>query len=144
MPVIGWFAGLSVRHVIEQWDHWIAFILLVFVSGKMLKDAVSPEDHDPSQKGGDPSKGFSLVLLSVATSIDALAVGLSLAVLKVSIWLPAAVIGIVAALFTLTGLYLGSRAGRLAKLSTVSEIFGGLVLLGIGVNILIEHGVFDR
>jgi putative Mn2+ efflux pump MntP len=138
MPVIGWSAGLSVRDYIEKYDHWIAFALLAFVAAKMLKDAF--ETHDDNKHTNDPTKGSSLVLLSVATSIDALAVGLSLSVIEISVWTPAFIIGVIAALFTIAGLYLGSRVSNVTIISRYAEVIGGIVLFVIGINILYEHG----
>jgi len=137
MPVIGWSAGLSVRTLIEDFDHWVAFLLLLFVGINMLRSALGKQDEENTCK--DPTRGSSLVLLSVATSIDALAVGLSLAVLDVSIWLPAFIIGVVAALFTALGLFLGSKACRFMILQKYAEGAGAIVLISIGVNILYEH-----
>jgi len=134
MPILGWLAGLTVRRWIEAFDHWIAFGLLLFVGGRMLWEARSGDE--PEQRG-DPTKGWSLVLLSVATSIDALAIGLSLAVLGVSIWMPALVIGVVASVLTVVGMWLGRRLGQ--AWGPRVETMGGLILIGIGVRILIEH-----
>jgi len=137
MPVLGWSAGLTVRSFIEQYDHWVAFGLLVCVGGNMIREAFS---HDTRDKGrADPTKGMTLVLLSVATSIDALAVGLSLSMLQVSIWFPALVIGIVAALFTAAGLHLGRKVGASSHLGRYADVIGGLVLLAIGLKILYQH-----
>ena len=94
MPIIGWLAGRSVERWIGPIDHWIAFGLLTAIGGKMIYEALKGDDEDVEKK--DPTKGLSLVVLSVATSIDALAVGLSLALLGVKIWYPALVIGFVA------------------------------------------------
>jgi putative Mn2+ efflux pump MntP len=138
MPVLGWSAGLSFRTAIEKYDHWVAFGLLALVGGKMIKDAFKIEEENGSQK--DPTKGVTMVMLSVATSIDALAVGLSLSLLNVSIWTPALVIGIVAGTFTIFGLQLGKRIGSVTRLSHFSEVGGGIVLIAIGINILREHG----
>ncbi len=141
MPVIGWGAGLSVRSYIELYDHWVAFGLLAFVGGKMIKDGVFGVEKNLEKK--DPTKGSNLVLLSVATSIDALAVGLSLSIINVSVWVPAFFIGIIAALFTILGLFIGSRIGHVIKLSQYAEVVGGIVLFVIGFNILHEHGAFS-
>jgi putative Mn2+ efflux pump MntP len=138
MPVIGWGAGLSIRAFIERYDHWVAFGLLAFVGIKMLGSAF--EKSEKSELPSDPTKGSSLVLLSVATSIDALAVGLSMAFINVSIWFPALVIGIIASIFTATGLLLGSRASRFVFLRQYAEFIGAGVLIAIGINILREHG----
>ncbi len=141
MPVIGWATGLTFRAAIERYDHWIAFALLVLVGGKMLKEAFEP--NDPNRCPRDPTRGASLIMLSVATSIDALAVGLSLAVLQISIWTPALVIGLVAGGFTIAGLYLGQKAGSLTRISHMAEAAGGVTLIVIGINILYEHGALN-
>lgn len=137
MPVIGWSAGLTVRAYIEQYDHWVAFGLLVFVGGNMIREAF--EDDKDYQEKKDPTKGMTLVMLSVATSIDALAVGLSIALLKISIWSSALIIGIVAGMFTIIGLHLGQKIGSATRLSHWAEIVGGTVLLIIGLKILYDH-----
>ncbi|MGD9211010.1 MAG: manganese efflux pump MntP family protein [Desulfobacteraceae bacterium] len=138
MPIIGWTAGLSVRAYIEAYDHWIAFALLTYVAAGMLKEAFGNHESDEKK---DPTRGATMVMLSVATSIDALAVGLSLSMLKVSIWLPALVIGIIAAIFTTVGMHLGKTLANAKYISRIAEICGGIVLLCIGLNILREHGV---
>jgi putative Mn2+ efflux pump MntP len=135
MPTIGWAAGHAVYNYIAAIDHWIAFGLLAFVGSKMIREALHGEED--SKYTNDPTSGWTLVMLSVATSIDALAVGLSLAMIGSTIVLPAIVIGIVAAAFTATGMVLGRRIGSLWGKRV--EIFGGLVLIGIGVKILVEH-----
>jgi len=139
MPVLGWLAGISLREQIEAFDHWLAFGLLSLVGGKMLWEAWHGDEDVPRE--GDPTKGLSLVMLSIATSIDALAVGLSLAVLGVTIWTPALVIGLVAGLLTICGMLLGRRLGR--AWGPRVEIVGGLVLIFIGVKILLEHTLFQ-
>jgi len=134
MPVLGWLAGRTVEAHIREVDHWIAFGLLAFVGGKMLR-AAGRDERDASP--GDPTRGWMLVVLSIATSIDALAVGLSMAFLQVAVWLPSVVIGLVAFAFTAGGVLVGARVGR--TLGRWPEVVGGLVLLGIGVKILVEH-----
>jgi putative Mn2+ efflux pump MntP len=135
MPVIGWLAGLTIQRWIASFDHWLAFGLLAFVGGKMIHEAFQDEQSRASRE--DPTRGVSLVMLSVATSIDALAVGLSLAMVGISIWFPALIIGLVAGLLTVIGLLLGRRAG--AYWGQRVEIAGGLILLAIGFKILWEH-----
>ena len=139
MPVIGWFAGRSVFGYISGWDHWLAFGLLSFVGGKALYEALwgDDEEAETSAPKQDPTCGASLVMLSVATSIDALAVGLSFAALNVQIWYPVAVIGLVTATLTTVGMLVGSRLG--ARFGRRVEILGGLILVAIGTNILIKH-----
>ncbi len=134
MPVIGWLAGLTIMQWVEAWDHWIAFSLLAIIGGRMIYEAFSDEEKTDDR---DPTKGLSLVLLSIATSIDALAVGFSLSVIGVSIWMPALVIGLVAAVLTIAGMLLGGRIGD--RWGSRVEILGGLVLIAIGAKILIEH-----
>jgi putative Mn2+ efflux pump MntP len=138
MPVIGWGAGLTVRQYIEAYDHWIAFVLLAFVAQGMLRSAFAAEKAENSCK--DPTRGMTMVMLAVATSIDALAVGLSLSLINISIWTPALIIGVVAGAFTTLGMHLGKMIGCLPQLSRWAELTGGIVLLAIGVNILREHG----
>lgn len=144
MPVIGWGLGASVHSYMEAYAHWVAFVLLALVGSNMLKEAIlADEDEEENAKPGkDATRGITLVMLSVATSIDALAVGLSMSMLRLSIVTPAIVIGIVAGLFTIVGLHLGKRVARLTWLSTWAEIVGGLVLWLIGLNILRDNGVF--
>jgi putative Mn2+ efflux pump MntP len=137
MPVIGWSAGFTIRSRIEAYDHWVAFALLVFVAQGMLRSAFKGESAAADVK--DPTKGMTMVMLSVATSIDALAVGLSLSMINVSIWTPALIIGLVAGVFTTVGMHLGKVIGSMAQLSRWAEMTGGIVLLAIGVNILREH-----
>jgi manganese efflux pump family protein len=136
MPVLGWFAGRAVHQYIEAFDHWIALGLLAFVGGKMLWESFHDDGGD-GKTASDPTAGWSLVVLSVATSIDALAVGLTLAMIGSPIVLPAIVIGIVAAAFTTVGMALGRRIG--STWGKRVEVLGGLILIGIGTKIVIEH-----
>jgi manganese efflux pump family protein len=133
MPIIGFFAGRTVANLISRFDHWVAFGILMIVAIRMLWEFFSNE----KEKERDISKGLILVTLALATSIDALAVGLSFAFLNVQIFLTATIIGIVAAGVTVFGFWLGGRVniwlGRWAKL------FGALVLISIGVRILVSH-----
>jgi manganese efflux pump family protein len=135
MPTIGWLAGHAVQRYISAFDHWVAFGLLAFVGGKMLWEGWHGEGD--GKVLGDPTSGWALLLLSVATSIDALAVGLSLAMIGSSIVVPAVVIGLVAAGFTATGMLLGQRIGIIWGKRV--EVFGGLILIGIGIKIVVEH-----
>jgi len=137
MPIVGWIGGLTVRPWIECFDHWVAFALLAFVGGKMLLEAYRGDRE--RGEGVDPTRGWSLVVLAVATSIDALAVGLSLAMVQVSIWFPALIIGLVAAGFTAVGVHLGRLVGSVDQLARGSCALGGLVLIAIGLRILWEH-----
>jgi len=135
MPVIGWLAGQTVVRRVQAWDHWVAFGLLAFVGGRMLlASRRSPEER---ALRSDPTRGWSLVMLSVATSIDALAVGMSFAALGVRIWSAAAIIGAVAAALSLLGVAIGRRLG--SGVSRWAEVVGGLVLILIGCRILWGH-----
>ncbi len=136
MPVIGWTLGLTFRDAIEQYDHWIAFVLLGYIGFKMIRESFAEEEGAQ----GDPTKGLTLIMLSVATSIDALAVGLSLSMLGISVWWPACVIGVVALALTAAGLYFGKTVARARRISKYAECIGGFVLLLIGLRILWEHG----
>ncbi|BCG47714.1 Putative manganese efflux pump MntP [Citrifermentans bremense] len=138
MPVGGWLLGLTVQKWISAYDHWIAFGLLAYVGGRMVHEAF--EEDDEEKPPSDPTKGMTMVMLSVATSIDAFAVGLSIAMLGVSVWLPAAVIGLVAGVLTVVGMLLGRRLGE--SWGKRVEICGGLVLCAIGLKILLEHTLF--
>lgn len=134
MPVLGWLAGRQIAEAISSYDHWIAFALLCFVGGKMLWEAWQGESD---QMKADPTRGLMLITLSVATSLDALAVGLSMALLGVSVWGPAVVIGLVACGLTAVGLLFGNRLGR--GWGRWADALGGCVLLGIGLRILASH-----
>ena len=134
MPLLGYRAGSTVSAVIERYDHWIAFGLLAFIGGRMLWESARG-----TEEGGQPSLGAlrKLLVLSIATSIDALAVGVSLAALNVNIAAAAGFIGGVTFVCCLVGHFLGRRFGSL--LGKRAEILGGLILIGIGLKILVEH-----
>jgi putative Mn2+ efflux pump MntP len=134
MPLVGWLVGSRVAGRIGAFDHWIAFVLLALVGAKMIQEGLSV---GPRRQTHDPSRGLSLIALSVATSIDALAVGLGLGVLGVPLWIPCLIIGLVTALLSLLALRLGHLLGR--RFGSGLEIAGGLLLVGLGVKILIEH-----
>jgi len=134
MPVVGWFAGTTVVRYIAAYDHWVAFGLLAFVGARMIRSGL--ESNHEAQKN-DPSRGWSLILLSIAVSIDALAIGLSLALIGVTIWYPAVVIGVVTGLVSWLGLRLGNVLG--GKFGKRMEIAGGVVLILIGVRIVLGH-----
>jgi len=137
MPVVGYLAGMTVERYIEGYDHWLAFVLLVYIGGKMVYEGGWGGGRE-GNGGKDPTRGMSLVLLSVATSIDALAVGISLGVLRNDgIIYPGVVIGLVACTFTAAGLHLGKRLG--AAFGRRMEVVGGFVLVGIGVKIVLDH-----
>jgi putative Mn2+ efflux pump MntP len=135
MPVVGWLAGSTVRPLIERWDHWLAFGLLAFVGGRMIVEALHGDSDERLRT--DPTRGWSLVVLSVATSIDALAVGLSFAALGVRVWFPAVIIGVTAGALTLIGTLGGRALG--ARFGSRMAMIGGIVLILIGCWIVYEH-----
>ncbi len=140
MPVLGWGLGHSMLRWIESWDHWIAFILLSIVGGKAIYEALQSEEMETADKQKDPTRGMSLLILSIATSIDAMAVGLSFAVLQVSLLSAVCTIGIVTAILTTIGMKFGAHLGN--RFGQRVEILGGLILIGIGTRILLEHTLF--
>jgi manganese efflux pump family protein len=133
MPAIGWIVGLSFKEIIMGVDHWIAFGLLAFIGSKMIYDSTKKEKEDKE----DNLKLHSLLILAVATSIDALMVGLSFAFLQISILEPIIVIGLITFMFSLAGFYFGCGLGRV--FGNRIKIVGGLILIVIGIRILIEH-----
>lgn len=134
MAFIGWLAGRTIVDFISEYDHWLAFGLLALVGGRMIWESLK---HDSHHRKWDITKGFPLLLLSIATSIDALAVGLSYAFVEVNITLAASIIGIVALIVTAIGLTLGKKVGNIIGLR--AEMIGGIILIGIGLRILLEH-----
>lgn len=139
MPVAGWFLGASFSKYIQAFDHWVAFALLAVIGGKMIYESFEDdkEEEKTNDKLIDPTRGFSLLFIAVATSIDAMAVGLSLAMLDINIWYPSVIIGLVTFSLTVLGMKIGERVGK--KFSSHMEVVGGLILIGIGLKILVEH-----
>ncbi|TES91955.1 MAG: manganese efflux pump [Candidatus Cloacimonadota bacterium] len=134
MPVIGWLTGLSLRDFISGVDHWIAFGLLSLIGCKMIYESTK---IGSSKKEINPLNVYVLLILSIATSIDALAIGVSFAFLQLSIATPVIVIGTVTFLLSFLGVFVGNRFGHFFE--NKIEIAGGLVLIGIGIKILVEH-----
>ncbi len=134
MPVLGWLAGSAFQRYISAFDHWVAFGLLGIIGAKMIYESFQIKAIENRK---DPTRRWSLVALSIATSIDALAVGLSMAALGINIWLPCVVIGITAGVLTVTGMLLGKRFG--GHLGHRMELVGGFILLAIGIKILVQH-----
>jgi len=137
MPILGWTAGNFVEDVIGAFDHWIAFTLLGFIGGRMILESF--DRGGGSSFRGDPTRGLTLVGLSIATSIDALAVGLGLGVLHESILYPSMIIGLVAGAFSVAGMELGRNIG--VMLSRKMEAAGGVILIVIGTKILLDHTI---
>ncbi len=145
MPVFGWLAGAWLQHYFQAYGHWLAFGLLAFVAVRMLKEAWEEWRRAPGEERDcpDPTRGATLLVLALATSIDALAVGFSLALLQVGIWLPALVIGGVCFAITAAGMHIGRLIRGALPLGYIANIAGALALLLIGLNILREHGTFS-
>ncbi len=134
MPLIGWLVGRAVTSFISGFDHWVVFGLLFVIGGRMIWEALHQND---AAKEADISRGLLLFSLAIATSIDALAVGLSFAFLQINIGSASLIIGVVAFLITILGFYLGRKAGRL--LGERAKIAGGVILIGIGIRVLLSH-----
>jgi putative Mn2+ efflux pump MntP len=136
MPVIGWAAGNAVQKHIAAFGHWAAFVLLGFIGGKMIWGSFRGSNQEHNSRN-DPTSGWQLVILSVATSLDALAVGLSLGLIGSSIVRQALIIGVVAAGFTTVGMVLGRQIG--SAWGKRVESIGGLILIAIGAKIVADH-----
>jgi len=134
MPLVGWVAGNGLHALVSALDHWVAFVLLVLVGGKMMYEAGGAAHREESRR---QLTAPALLALAVATSIDALAAGVGLAFLVASIVLPVTIIGTTTFLVSVGGVFLGDRCGRFFERKV--ERVGGLVLIGIGVNIVIDH-----
>ena len=138
MPVIGWLAGRGLHHWISHYYHWIAFGLLSLIGGKMIFEALKTKGKKTITK--DPSKGWTLIMLSIATSVDTLAVGFSLALLEKNIFIFAIVIGVTTSVLTIAGMFLGRKLG--GSWGHRIEIAGGTILCFLGIKILVEHLFF--
>jgi putative Mn2+ efflux pump MntP len=134
MPVIGWMAGQTIVDLIADYDHWLAFGLLALIGGKMIWESFRKEEKETQL---DITRWSTLLTLSLATSIDALAVGLTFAFFEVNIALASGVIGITAFLLSVTGFLLGRKAGKV--LGRRAELLGGVILILIGLRILLSH-----
>ena len=134
MPLIGYFIGLSCAEFVDGIDHWIAFVLLAFIGGKMIKEALGKDEDEDY----NPDFSFrSMLILAIATSIDALAVGVSFAFLGVDIWTSILLIGLMTGAFSALGVVLGHIFG--GRFKSKAEFIGGLILVAIGIKILLEH-----
>lgn len=137
MPLIGWFLGIRFQQYITSIDHWIAFVLLVFIGGKMIVEAVRDPDVEEIGKKDPPPDHKEMFLLAVATSIDALAVGITFAFLGTPIVEAITIIGLTTFFLSILGVVVGNFFGTRYKKK--AEIVGGIILVAIGVKILIEH-----
>lgn len=137
MPLLGWSLGSYVGPLMQAWGHWIAFALLEAIGLKMLWEARTSKSEVPEAAAGDPFETKVMLGLAVATSLDALVVGVTLPMLKAPLLLSLATIGLTTALLSVLGLFAGQRFGAL--LGKRLDAVGGLVLLGLGLKILLEH-----
>jgi len=137
MPLLGWLVGRTVVDVVAAFDHWLAFAVLAVIGGRMIREGLR---DDPEGRGPDPSRGVTLIMLSLATSIDALAVGFGLALVDVPIMTVALTIALVTAVLVLAAALLGDRLG--ARFGTRAEVVGGVILILVGVRIVLEHRIF--
>lgn len=133
MPVIGYFLGTTFERFITNVDHWIAFILLVGIGINMVKEAFDKE----SENRNDDVDVKTMLVLSIATSIDALAIGITFACLKIHIVMPVITIGLITFIISVIGVKIGNRFGD--KYEKKAEIMGGVILILLGIKILLEH-----
>ena len=135
MPCIGYVAGIKFQSIIESWSHWIALVLLAFIGLNMIKEAIWGEEE-----ANDRIDFKTMIMLAIATSIDALIVGVTFAVLKNDIIIPAIIIGVITFIMSVAGVKLGNAFGN--KMGKNAEIFGGIVLILIGIKVVVEHYLF--
>ena len=133
MPIIGFYLGVSFEEFVTSIDHWIAFGLLAFIGGNMIKEAFDKENEEANDDIGIKT----MLLLAIATSIDALAVGITFALLDINLMLAVSLIGIITLILSIIGVKIGNRFG--VKYKNKAEFVGGLILILMGVKILIEH-----
>lgn len=134
MPLLGYLLGAAFAAYINMFDHWLAFALLALIGGKMVKDAVSEDDYTTNASFGCKT----MFVMAVATSIDALAIGVTLALLPdVNLWVAIAAIGLVTFVFSAAGVKIGNVFG--ARYKSKAELAGGIILILIGIKILLEH-----
>lgn len=134
MPIIGYFLGNTFVEAIEKYDHWIAFVLLSFIGINMIREAF---DKDDCETTNDKVDFKSMIWLAIATSIDALTVGVTFSFLKVNIWFSALLIGIITYVLSIIGVMIGNKFG--AKYKAKAEVAGGVILIIMGIKILVEH-----
>lgn len=137
MPLLGWLLGSSFSQYIQAFDHWIAFALLLFIGGKMIVDALREDEPSADTPLDDRLNHRELLMLAIATSIDALAVGIAFACLQVNIWQSISLIGAVTFVLSLGGVWIGHRFG--SRFEKKAALAGGIVLVGIAIKILVQH-----
>ncbi len=143
MPVIGYFLGIQFLGLISAWDHWIAFGLLALIGINMIREAFEKDDRKAEKPEKDDLAFRPMLMAAIATSIDALAVGVSFAAVSdANIWISAGTIGVVTLAFSAFGVKAGHLVGK--GLASKAQIVGGVILIGIGIKILIEHMVLGQ
>jgi putative Mn2+ efflux pump MntP len=135
MPIFGWVLGSTVINLIQRWDHWLAFILLAYVGVRMLKEGMKKETEEVN--ANDLMGLASLIMFTIAVSIDAMAVGLSFSLEKYNIWIPSLYMGVSTLIFTFLGLNIGNKTGQ--RFGKKAQIIGGLILILIGLRIVLTH-----
>ncbi|MBR2704559.1 MAG: manganese efflux pump [Clostridia bacterium] len=133
MPVIGYFLGSTFSSLIQQIDHWVAFILLSIIGGNMIKES----RDDEVDKRNDRVDFKTMIVLAIATSIDALAVGVTFAFFEVNLMLAITIIGVVTLILSFIGVVIGNKFGD--KFQNKAELAGGIILIALGIKILLEH-----
>lgn len=137
-PVIGWLLGLGASQIIQDWDHWVIFTLLLLLGGRMVHAGLKPaSDDDGLPISNGTTKWWLIIVTAITTSLDAMAVGIGLAFMDVNIWIAALAIGVATTLMATIGIMVGHRMG--AVLGQRAEIIGGLILIGIGCLTLYQH-----
>lgn len=137
MPIIGYILGNAFESFVTSIDHWIAFILLCFIGGSMIKESFDSEDENKNDKVDFKT----MIVLATATSIDALTIGITFAFLDVNIVLAVTIIGIITFMLAIIGVKIGNKFGD--KYQNKAEFFGGLILILLGLKVLLEHlGIF--
>jgi putative Mn2+ efflux pump MntP len=138
MPLIGWLIASSFKNIIEDYDHWVAFVLLLIIGGKLIYDGIkNNEDAEPKT---NPTRNLLLAGMALATSIDAMIIGIGFGLIEINIWLAMLVIGSTTFVFSTIGVFVGEKLGN--KINKGIEIVGGIVLIGLGTKILAAHIYF--
>ena len=136
MPIIGWVLGITISGYISMFDHWIAFLLLSFIGIKMIYESLKGDET----KKEKPLNWKNMTILAISTSIDALAVGINFAVMGARVIISSVIIGVTAFIISFFGVILGKKLGN--KIKSSAEVFGGIILISVGIKILIEHLFF--
>lgn len=138
MPVIGYFMGIQFQGKVERFDHWIAFVLLGIIGLNMIREVLANDEEIQN----DNLSFKEMIILAIATSIDALTIGITFAFLEINIWISVAIIGIVTFILSVIGVKIGNVFG--ARYEKISKVIGGIILITMGVKILLEHlGIID-